>query len=616
MQGFKQTPSKTPVQAKSGGNSSGPGPALQKRSMVQGKSFAEAEQALMPGADAVQAKGQLDGEDVHGVASRGVAGAGGSLPHLGAIQASFGRHSVGGIKAQVGGAAAEATGALGASAYATGDRVAFGSSPDLHTAAHEAAHVVQQRSGVSLYGGVGKAGDTYERHADAVADMVVQGKSAEGLLDTVSSGSGGGGGAEGPVQMYSRVPVGKQKTDHWNAGVDLRVADDGRIAVADGTHQMWAATDVIAASDMQLMAQKSPFSLTIGSSKIKGKVPGKKGAQVELSEVTPINYENGSQGDTMRTIEACSSHGQQLMGSGMNQGSHSMETGMAAVTEGPNGEEERRYDKRGGTGNGRTDTNIMADLRGEMSGKSKEEGEKGYKNMSDKRRKEKAKELGINQYAEPEVGEGLAVYAAVSELKKSFPMHFVPVVAKSGGDYVTLENYAKSVTERKPGDTTLSSNDWYFKMFGPAKKGDDQSFYGENVKQGDYGGKKGTMVVKHRSVEGYDETPEVLRCKQISDKCEVWARTAGIREYPSFQAAWSPMRLAYTAARGELTQAWTEGRDPDQQIMDTLTQRCDALEQTQACQDLMADRVPTPEVVTPVVDDSTIVEESVSDNDD
>ena len=72
--------------------------------------------------------------------------------------------------AHVGGAATAANDAMGAEAYATGNHVAFRAAPDLHTAAHEAAHVVQQRAGVALKGGVGEAGDPYEQHADAVAD--------------------------------------------------------------------------------------------------------------------------------------------------------------------------------------------------------------------------------------------------------------------------------------------------------------------------------------------------------------------------------------------------------------------------------------------------------------
>ena len=83
-------------------------------------------------------------------AATGVIGAGDALPHRHTIQELFGRHDVSGINAHVGGAAATASHAIGAEAYATGNHVAFASTPTLHTAAHEAAHVVQQRGGVQL----------------------------------------------------------------------------------------------------------------------------------------------------------------------------------------------------------------------------------------------------------------------------------------------------------------------------------------------------------------------------------------------------------------------------------------------------------------------------------
>ena len=144
--------------------------------------YAEQRGALSP----VQAQGGLEGSSVHAHAAHGVSGSGGALPHVQAIQASFGRHDVSSIQAHTGGAAAEASRAMGAQAYATGDAVAFREAPSLHTAAHEAAHVVQQRAGVSLSGGVGQVGDRYEQHADAVADQVVAGRSAEGLLDAMT----------------------------------------------------------------------------------------------------------------------------------------------------------------------------------------------------------------------------------------------------------------------------------------------------------------------------------------------------------------------------------------------------------------------------------------------
>ena len=130
-------------------------------------------------------------DDAHAIAARGAAGGGGTIPHGDAIQAAFGRHDVGGVRAHQGGGASAAAEALGARAYAYGNDVVFDGAPDLHTAAHEAAHVVQQRGGVQLAGGVGAEGDAHERHADAVADRVVRGESAEDLLDEY----GGGGGA-------------------------------------------------------------------------------------------------------------------------------------------------------------------------------------------------------------------------------------------------------------------------------------------------------------------------------------------------------------------------------------------------------------------------------------
>ncbi len=163
---------------------------------------------LAPGPRPVQRKGGAEDTDaVHAAAAHGVASGGGSLPFGSQIQQSFGRHDVGSIQAHTGGAAKEASSAMGASAYASGDHVAFGDAPDLHTAAHEAAHVVQQRAGVSLQGGVGKSGDSYEQHADAVADAVVQGKSAEPILDQMAGGGGDKGVQRRSVQRTTTPPT-------------------------------------------------------------------------------------------------------------------------------------------------------------------------------------------------------------------------------------------------------------------------------------------------------------------------------------------------------------------------------------------------------------------------
>jgi len=163
-----------------------------KRTLTEALQYKTAGEAPMQ----VQCKDGGGQAGAQAIAATGLTGAAQPMPHGDRIQSLFGRHSIAGIQAHVGGPAAEASRSLGAQAYATGSSVAFARAPDLHTAAHEAAHVVQQRAGVHLKDGVGTPGDAHEQHADAVADLVVQGKSAEGLLDRYT----GSGGGNQPVQ--------------------------------------------------------------------------------------------------------------------------------------------------------------------------------------------------------------------------------------------------------------------------------------------------------------------------------------------------------------------------------------------------------------------------------
>ncbi|MCX5747168.1 MAG: DUF4157 domain-containing protein [Proteobacteria bacterium] len=192
-----------PVQAKSDG-SFGEG-AVSAGGFSGG---AEGKSSVVGGPVQMKTKRKKEQASLHDMAQAGVAGAGGELPFLDQIQHAFGAHDVSGIQAHTGGAAAEAANSMGAEAYATGNDVAFGGSPSLHTAAHEAAHVVQQRAGVQLKGGVGEVGDSYESHADSVADAVVQGKSAEGLLSQMAPAGGGGGASvqHKALQFDASVP--------------------------------------------------------------------------------------------------------------------------------------------------------------------------------------------------------------------------------------------------------------------------------------------------------------------------------------------------------------------------------------------------------------------------
>jgi hypothetical protein len=149
---------------KSGGEPTSPG----KRTLVQLQHDAAAAAPRPP-------------IDVDAEAARGTSGPPQPYPHRGAIEASLGRALP--AKAFFGDEAAAACANLGAEAYTTGDSVAFAAAnPSPQLAAHEAAHVVQQTSGVHLSGGDGSPGDPLETHADAVAERVVAGRSAADLL--------------------------------------------------------------------------------------------------------------------------------------------------------------------------------------------------------------------------------------------------------------------------------------------------------------------------------------------------------------------------------------------------------------------------------------------------
>lgn len=98
-------------------------------------------------------------------------------------------------------------------------------------------------------------------------------------------------------------------------------------------------------------------------------------------------------------------------------------------------------------------------------------------------------EIGINQFCDPEVGEMLSIraishdedcrvdgpdmyimdHSTGTEIKDPFPYHYASVIAKSGSDYITMENYAR----REDGCVSNKDPRYFFQMYGPEK----QSFH-------------------------------------------------------------------------------------------------------------------------------------------
>ncbi|HKE14423.1 MAG TPA: DUF4157 domain-containing protein [Kofleriaceae bacterium] len=202
------------------------------------------------------ASGQDEGsahDRAHEVAEGGVAGSSGQLPHLDTIQQSFGDHDVSGVQAHTDARAGEAAGALDARAYATGNHVAFAGAPDLHTAAHEAAHVVQQRAGVQLKGGLGQSGDEYERNADAVADRVVSGRSAADLLPPAGQAGPGRGDATQTKSIQRR-----------RAAKDGGKAAAAEIDYSAATNELRAAADIVQNRSRRLIGSAPGHEVVLG----------------------------------------------------------------------------------------------------------------------------------------------------------------------------------------------------------------------------------------------------------------------------------------------------------------------------------------------------------------
>lgn len=191
---------------------------------VQGR-FEVIQRKSIPGASNAT---DVETEAIRTAALAGVRAPVQRFPFAEQIQRSFGKHDISQIQSHTGSDATNSAKAMNAKAFATGNHVVFGGTPDIRTAAHEAAHVIQQQAGVHLAGGVGKVGDVYEQHADAVAERVAAGRSAEDLLNQFAGKESSA--AEPTIQRATLTTYGGTFTDTGYAAMDInREVDPTRV---------------------------------------------------------------------------------------------------------------------------------------------------------------------------------------------------------------------------------------------------------------------------------------------------------------------------------------------------------------------------------------------------
>ncbi|HEY6033644.1 MAG TPA: DUF4157 domain-containing protein [Kofleriaceae bacterium] len=220
-------------------------------------SNAEGSNAIRAGeaTEAIQASGEL-GRDRSSrtTALAGVAHASAPLPHLDRLQLAFGSHDLRGVRVTETSAAPDA---LGARAYTIGERIAFGAPADLRLAAHEAAHVVQQRQGVELSGSVGQPGDRYERQADEVAEAAATGGSVERILGRAHAAFT----HAGPGLQFDAKPAADRRSQHALSTpvlLELAIARLGEVAQAGDMAAYIAASGVAGAVTEALNGTTEP----------------------------------------------------------------------------------------------------------------------------------------------------------------------------------------------------------------------------------------------------------------------------------------------------------------------------------------------------------------------
>jgi hypothetical protein len=366
---------------------------------------------------------------------------------------------------------------VGGPAHTEGTTTRFASSdPPVEVAAHEATHQLQHA------GRTNDLGLGAEHHAAAVARRVRAGVSAAGLIGRTGKPVPSG------RRPYTEVPTTAQAGDHFDAGVFLRVSDDGRMAAEQsghyGTHKLWATSYLIAAGNAALTSRGSVIRLKAGSSKIEGKAPDGGSADTRtLSEVLPDNVDTKTSGDTMSLWADCGRSARDVMGVGGGTGKNYDKVTATYAGSG------KKVETSASSPKAMADEVVKETLGG---GASASDGWKAYYAMSSTERDEYDKETGINRYAAPKMGEGFTIASGGARFPKTMTwnFHWAGVVLRSGGDAVTLENYAVGIPEKK-------NTDWNYQMYGPPTKA-GQTFHEQHLASRQHGRTPTTLVVHGR----------------------------------------------------------------------------------------------------------------------
>jgi hypothetical protein len=355
---------------------------------------------------------------------QGISGTGTQLPFLDQIQRSFGRYDVTGVRAHIGGEAADAAAQIGAAGYARGN--------DL----------------LALYAG--------------------------------------GGGTNIAVQRFQEVPDPKLPWD--------RISDDGRMAVADHDRDAWAAPDLIAKANKILDANKSRATIEGFGTPRKVKTGGREHylQQFKMND-RKASFRTRHFGDPeVDLVDDCGGATQQnLGGEKLNDRRFQAVTHAYGEVDEHTGPSDYKKDDNEAGGIVSTTEQMSGEIYVRIMKRefnktlSRVDALKEWDELTAEQKKKYEKQYGINKYAVPKMGQGITK-GSERDMPGSdgvgYNFHFSLNLMTSGEDYLALEDFADSGTK------------YYFKMYGPASKG--QSFVEDA--DNDTTDKKSTgMVVVH-----------------------------------------------------------------------------------------------------------------------
>ena len=377
----------------------------------------------------------------------------------------------------------------GALAITQDNAIHLGPGQEQHLA-HEAWHVVQQRQGrvaatLPAQAGLAPVNDdpALEAEADVMGQRALQAAIATPALPTPQHAAPPAQPAHGTVQRFTPTV---RKTRDW------RIADDDQMAMRQdspvyGGRYFYADSSLISASDAVLKSQKSALQLT-GGGTLAFNSPAT-GLEFRLTRVVPTNRTDGSTGNEratgMRWEQDCGFAANTVMQGGgrntkavyqmpeapssasfwtmLNMAWTRLTSGVKAT---PTVHYGTVYDTHRAV-SFYSPQKMLDDVLSDALQLGPALAWTAYQALSTADKDAFDRSVGINNYATPTVGEAYSIVANKDEAidQGVWNFHWGGVVMRSGGDTVTMENFAGS-----------GATAWDFQMYGPASK-TGQSFH-------------------------------------------------------------------------------------------------------------------------------------------